>query len=202
MSERVPVDSVVTDLRPTEAGVRVVGEVTTPAASDPSSAPSSVTEVFSDGSHSVYRFDAEGRGCPCRRIPRHGCPIRNLRSESGALLLRFVVPDIGTVRSIVSDLRSHCESVEVRQLIRSESGEREELLVVNRSAFTDRQYEALRTAHEMGYFARPRGSNASEVADDLGVSVSTFGEHLSAAQSKLMDQIFRHGEQESRDDGK
>jgi hypothetical protein len=45
-------------------------------------------------------------------------------------------------------------------------------------------------AHRMGYFDYPRQSNASEVADALGVAPSTFTEHLTAAQSKLLDAVL------------
>lgn len=191
-AERVEVESVVTDLRPTDEGVSVVGEMTARAEEAP--APPSAaetTEVFSDGSRSVYRFDTGGDDCPCGRIPRHGCPVRDVRAASGTLRLRFVVPDLDTLKAVVSDLRSCCGSVEVRQLVRSTPDEGEQLLVVDRSAFTDRQYDSLATAHEMGYFARPREATAADVAAELGVSTSTFGEHLSTAQSKLMDQLFR-----------
>ena len=195
MAERVPVDSVVTDLRPDDDGVSVVGEMTAgdPAAADSPRAPPSATEVFSEGARSVYRFDTGGDDCPCGRIPRHGCPVRDLRAAPGGLSVRFVVPDTGTLEAVVADLRSCCGSVKVRRLVRSRPDDREELLVVDRAAFADRQYEALRTAHRMGYFERPRRAAAADVAAELGVSVSTFSEHLSVAQSKLTDQLFDDG---------
>jgi hypothetical protein len=62
--------------------------------------------------------------------------------------------------------------------------------VVDRTAFTDRQCEVLRTAHEMGYFDRPRESDSATVAAALGVSTATFSEHLSAAQDTLLDQLL------------
>lgn len=193
VAEDVPIESVITDLTPTDDGVGVIGEMTARTPDGSSSTPDSATEVFSDGSRSVYRFDNADGSCPCSRIPQHGCPIRSLRSVSGALELGFVVSDLRTLKGILSDLQSRCGSVEVRQLVRSTPDGEGELLFVDRSAFTDRQYEVLRTAHEMGYFARPRGSTSTDVAAELDISTSTFGEHLSAAQSKLLDQIFQRG---------
>ncbi|MFW6000412.1 MAG: helix-turn-helix domain-containing protein, partial [Halorubrum sp.] len=55
---------------------------------------------------------------------------------------------------------------------------------------TDRQCEVLRTAYRMGYFERPRDANASEVADALDISPSTFAEHLATAQRKLLEEAL------------
>ncbi|WP_435065325.1 bacterio-opsin activator domain-containing protein [Halobaculum sp. EA56] len=55
---------------------------------------------------------------------------------------------------------------------------------------TDRQLQALRTAHAMGYFERPREATAAEVADELGVTDSTFGQHLRVAERKVFDELF------------
>ncbi|MFP4188694.1 MAG: helix-turn-helix domain-containing protein [Halobacteriales archaeon] len=42
----------------------------------------------------------------------------------------------------------------------------------------------------MGYFNHPKRSNATEVADEMGIAVSTFTEHLSAAQRKILDDLL------------
>ncbi|MFC7230794.1 helix-turn-helix domain-containing protein [Saliphagus sp. GCM10025308] len=47
----------------------------------------------------------------------------------------------------------------------------------------------LETAHEMGYFEYPRTSNAGDVANALGITRSTFGEHLAAAQRKVLQTL-------------
>ena len=50
--------------------------------------------------------------------------------------------------------------------------------------------EVLETAHEMGYFEYPKRANAGDVAEAVGISRSTFSEHLGAAQTKLLDAIL------------
>ncbi|MXR40197.1 hypothetical protein GRX01_02335 [Halobaculum sp. WSA2] len=55
---------------------------------------------------------------------------------------------------------------------------------------TDRQLQSLRTAYAMGYFERPRETTAAEVADELGVTDSTFGQHLRVAERKVFDELF------------
>lgn len=190
MSEDFEVESVVTDRQAASRGESVVGEVTVNGPAEESSVPDAADVVFSDGSQSVYRFEAEGEHCPCGRVPDHGCPVRDIDADGGTLVVSFLVPDVETVRRIVSDLRARCDTVRVHRLMRSAPDEPGSLLLVDRSEFTDRQYEVLRTAHEMGYFERPKAANSADVASALGISASTFTEHLAATQSKLLDQIL------------
>ena len=63
-------------------------------------------------------------------------------------------------------------------------------MIVDRGVLTDRQREVLRVAFEMGYFERPRETNAEAVAAALGIAPSTLAEHLAAAQSKLTDAVL------------
>jgi predicted DNA binding protein len=164
----------------------VVGEVTVEG-TDAGAAVDDAEEVFADGSRSVYRFSHDDE-CPCSRVPNHGCPVREIRAEGSRLRLTLIVPDRETLRTVAAELRAYCDDVRVRRLVRSGDEDRT-LLVADRSAFTDRQFEVLETAHEMGYFDSPKRATADTVAGELGIAVSTFVEHLSTAQTKLFDQI-------------
>lgn len=55
------------------------------------------------------------------------------------------------------------------------------------SGLTDSQREALRTAHEMGYFDVPRRASLDDVAAELGISASALSERLRRAQSTLVE---------------
>lgn len=55
---------------------------------------------------------------------------------------------------------------------------------------TDRQREALLTAHEMGYFDIPRGARLQEVASELGITSSSLSERLRRAQSQVVESQF------------
>jgi len=63
---------------------------------------------------------------------------------------------------------------------------RERLLV----DLTDRQREALQTAYRQGYFDVPRETTAGECAMTLGVSQSTFSQHLNVALRKVLDALL------------
>jgi len=64
---------------------------------------------------------------------------------------------------------------------------------VQRTVFdslTDRQRAALDAAYFMGYFDWPREASGPEVADSLGVSASTFHQHLRKAERKLLEAVY------------
>ena len=151
-----------------------------------------LTEVFSYGSQSVYRFErGTERNCPCDSIEQFGCPIVDVRARGSSLFLTFHAPDMEGLQAIIGTLQDRHANLDVQRLLQSEQDHADEHLVfVDRSSLTDRQLEVLKTAHEMGYFDHPKRANAGDVADELGITGSTFTEHLAAAQTKLLDAIL------------
>lgn len=54
---------------------------------------------------------------------------------------------------------------------------------------TDRQFEAVRAATRLGYYAVPRGASLAEVADHLDIAEATASELLRRAESHLMERL-------------
>lgn len=155
-------------------------------------APEEMDELFSYGDESVYRFDREPDvGCPCERIEQFNCPVVDVQTRDGALFLTFHAPDIDILQDVVAQLRDECDGVDVQRLLQSSANPEQDLVIIERGQLTARQREALETAHEMGYFDHPRQANKGEVAEALGITTSTFSEHLSMAQKKLMSAILQ-----------
>lgn len=151
-----------------------------------------VDEVFSYGQKRVLRFSrARGRGCPCECVEQFDCPVVDLHARDGALFIAFHAPDMDVLQDAIRSLRDRYPNADVQRLLRS-NGDRTDnnLVFVDRSTLTDRQLEVLETAHGMGYYEHPKGANAGEVAAALGISTSTFIEHLAAAQRKLLSAIL------------
>jgi predicted DNA binding protein len=153
-----------------------------------------VDAVFSYGSKTVYRLTRSRSGdCPCTSVERFDCPVADVHTREGLLYLVFHAADMAQLRDVITTLRARYPRVDVCRLLRSEGdGESagNDLVFVDRGRLTTRQREVLETAHRMGYFERPKGANAGEVADTLDISRSTFAEHLAAAQTKLLDAIL------------
>ena len=72
-------------------------------------------------------------------------------------------------------------SVSVRRVTDTETSENPS------EALTDPQREALRKAHEMGYFEVPRRVSLSELADELGVSATSASERLRRGNDRLVE---------------
>lgn len=144
-------------------------------------------KAFDMPDRSVYRLPrAEDKGCVCEVVESYDCVVSDVSAEDGDLHLTFYASNAEEIRSITQALDAECESLSLRQLTRSGDVSTEDLVFVDAGCLTERQREVLETAYEMGYFDQPKGANASEVADEVGVAHSTFREHLSAAESKIL----------------
>jgi hypothetical protein len=178
------VDGISTSVAP--AG-DVVTEFLIDAKAGESSAPAE--PVFSYGTADVYRVE-HGEECPCSCLGGFGCPIHQYAAASGELTLVFHAAGFEQLQAVMAALRDAYD-VDVKRLLHPPlEGRTEERLFVNRGRLTDRQLEALCTAFELGYFERPKRANATEVAEELGISRSTFAEHLAAAQRKLFEDVL------------
>jgi len=60
---------------------------------------------------------------------------------------------------------------------------------------TDRQSESLITAFEEGYFDTPRKATADHCANALGISQSTFSQHLNVALYKILKSLLKFHEE-------
>lgn len=59
---------------------------------------------------------------------------------------------------------------------------------------TERQREVLEMAHRRGYYDWPRKATQEELADELGITTSTFTQHLRSAEQKLIAMVFEDGD--------
>jgi predicted DNA binding protein len=89
-------------------------------------------------------------------------------------------------------LREQFPEIDIKRFIKSPAGESvTEGVYVDTGRLTERQAEVLETAYKLGYFERPRRTNATDIAAALDISPSTFQEHLVTAQSKLLEDVFQ-----------
>ncbi len=59
------------------------------------------------------------------------------------------------------------------------------------SLLTDRQREILDAAVEVGYYRVPRNATHEDIADLVGISTTTVGEHLRKIEARLLSEIAK-----------
>ena len=144
----------------------------------------------SDG-QTVYRFERDfEQRCVCEVIERSGVAITDISVEKGILWIGVRVRSLETIGEIVDNLRERFDGVQVRELLKIGDEDRRDPVVVYRDRLTDRQRTVLEAAYDSGYFEYPRETNATELAEELGISRSTFTRHLTVAQSKLLNETL------------
>jgi predicted DNA binding protein len=155
----------------------------------------SVDPIFSYGDKRLYRIPHDdGVTCPCECLGEFGCPVDRYFAQRGSLTIVFYAADYGELQAAVGALRERFPSIDIKRLVRSPIGDAPgDSVFVDRSKLTDRQFEVIQTAYEMGYFDHPRRANATEIATALDINQSTLREHLAAAQTKLLGDVFEDG---------
>ncbi|MFB6196914.1 MAG: DNA-binding protein, partial [Halobacteriaceae archaeon] len=89
--------------------------------SDADGIPDDLQEIFTYGSRRAYRFTrSRDRNCPCDRIEQYDCPILDVYSRDGSLVVAFHASDTEQLREILTDLNDRNAGMSVHRLIRSE----------------------------------------------------------------------------------
>jgi predicted DNA binding protein len=120
-------------------------------------------------------------------LSKYGGRIEHGHIEDGTLTIVVTLPQETDVRDVLGELRNvlpHIELVSHRSVVR-EHGK-----VIEQSVFaplTEKQRTALEAAYYAGYYNWPRRqSTAAEVAAGLGISPTTFKQHLRIAEEKTL----------------
>ena len=105
--------------------------------------------------------------------------------EATPAAARVVVDAPGDVdpRSVADVVDTHCGDASLTA-VRQQSAVEDDDAVER--ALTDRQRAVLRRAHAAGYFERTRSVSGEQLASSMGLSPSTFHEHLRAALRKVV----------------
>lgn len=148
--------------------------------------------VFTYTDRHLYRVrhDADAN-CPCTTLGEFDTPVGRFHAAGGDLQVVFHAREFDDVQAIVGEFRERFDDVDIERLVRAPTGtSARDTVFVDRGQLTDRQLEVLETAYDAGYFERPRGATAQELAADLDIAPSTFTEHLLAAQRKLLGDVL------------
>ncbi|AUV80443.1 bacterio-opsin activator [Salinigranum rubrum] len=113
--------------------------------------------------------------------------------QDGSLTLTVTVADRSTGRALLDGLREVSSSVRVGRIRERDTppATRRGFVADVEDALTEKQRTALQLAHVGGFFEWPHGISGDELADAMGVSRSTFHQHLRAAEKKLVSRFHR-----------
>lgn len=124
----------------------------------------------------------------------HDCTFTNITATAGEGRLVAEIPAHIDPAAVVATFTDQYPSAEL--VAKRQTGREAPTLTATQfrdslvSELTDRQFQALRTAHAAGYFDWPRETSTEAVATQLGVSRATLSEHLRVAQGKLLDTLL------------
>lgn len=134
----------------------------------------------------------EPYSCPVATLGEEGAIWQSARAEDGVGEIVASVPSTeanGTLEAMATEhpgaeLRSkHTEQESDLAFVDGASRFIEQRL-------TDRQQEVLEIAVANGYFENPRGVTGADLAARMGISQTTFSQHLRAAQRKIFADLL------------
>jgi len=117
-----------------------------------------------------------------------GVRLTDLDAAAERVVYRFEASGEPVARSAVDAFEERHDGVELTRFRRRERSDRSGRGVVRdvRDRLTDRQLTALQKAYFGGFFERPHRVTGDDLADSMGITRSTFHQHLLAAQRKLL----------------
>lgn len=116
--------------------------------------------------------------------------VRSTQVTADRAVLRIELPSRENLDALVDHLEDRYGRVSVLSLVEREWADRGGALTVDTSALTEKQAVALEAAYRHGYFEQPRRSSATDIANVLGISHSTYLQHLRAAQQKVFAAFY------------
>lgn len=146
----------------------------------------SVSRVTTRDETVVFQLQVAGRALG-PMIAAHGGAIKSMSVRTGELDVTLHFPRRTAIGEIVAVVNEHWPETTVRfRRIRPAKEDRPGVF----ENLTEKQEAALRAAVVSGFFDRPQGANATDVAATLDVSRSTFLHHLRAAERKVFGDAF------------
>ena len=127
-----------------------------------------------------------------RTVLDHNGSIRGLTADGDRVELRIQVPRTANPNTVVETVLDRYGGLSLAAQRRRERdpNSRTELAESLRDELTDRQLETVQKAYLSDYFEWPRPVPGESIADSMGITRSTFHQHLRAAQSKIMGALL------------
>lgn len=121
---------------------------------------------------------------PERELAAQGVTVHSTRLDTTGATITVELPAKADLRATVETLQTQFDSAAVTSVVEQPAAESA------RTELTAKQATALEAAYHHGYFEQPRGGSATQIAESLDISHSTFLQHLRTAQQKLFTRRF------------
>ncbi|MFC7057859.1 helix-turn-helix domain-containing protein [Halovenus salina] len=113
-----------------------------------------------------------------------GGEFLHARTESDNWVVRMLFPDRQQFGEFVDDCRDYGLALDIERMSAGEFTPN-----TPEHSLTDKQREALLTAHSMGYFAVPQETSVQEISDELGLSAAAVSGRLHRGLARLVDTL-------------
>jgi predicted DNA binding protein len=137
------------------------------------------------------------RGSLAQELIEYGAKVLTDRVTDGQAEIVCEIPSKSDISAIVTHVRNSFPQTSLvtkqeykRSTKSTDQSVNEVLGSVIQEELTDRQHQVLRAAMYSGYFKSPRQSTATEIANSLSLTQSTFSYHLRTAQQTLFKGLF------------
>ena len=152
--------------------------------------PGEVTVVSRGSGQTV--LERRGSSWFGSQIPEYGGVLRHSRATSTGVKLIVELPREADTRTIVNRITEAFPALELtaQRQHRQTAPPPGRLCDQLEDRLSERQYEALKTGHAMGYFNWPRDSSGEAVADALGITQPTVNKHIRLGERKVFDLLF------------
>ncbi|MFB6228588.1 MAG: bacterio-opsin activator domain-containing protein, partial [Halobacteriales archaeon] len=127
---------------------------------------------------------------PEARLASRGVVVNTTSIKADRAIITFELQSKDALRSTVQPLEDRFGTVAVQSVIERDRQAKNDRQQMGINTLTEKQLTALKAAYYHGYFNQPRGSSATDIAESLNVSHSTFLRHLRAAQGKVFGTVF------------
>jgi PAS domain S-box-containing protein len=127
-----------------------------------------------------------------RTVLDHNGSVRSLTAGGDDTDIRIELPGAADPSGVVQTLLEQYEGLTLASQQRRERDRntRQKVVETLQTELTDRQLETVQKAYMSDYFEWPRPVSGEEIADSMGITRSTFHQHLRAAQSKIIGELL------------
>jgi PAS domain S-box-containing protein len=153
--------------------------------------PDVSTTVVVDGDDGCLVSATGAMGDLVEELATRSVQVASLSANGDDASLALSIPAGCDGREVVSAVQSTHPSATLEAYHSSERSvrTRREFVAALEASLTDRQRAAVVRSHAAGFFETPRAVSGETLAESMGVSTSTFHEHLRAALRKVVGEL-------------